>query len=192
MKKALVASILAVTMMVLGSSAYAAIIHLSANLGGTNENPVNASPGTGFTFVDLDTTAHSLRIFIAFSGLLGTTTAAHIHCCIAPPGNVGVATTTPSFAGFPLGVKAGTYDQTLDLTLASSYNPSFVTAHTDVAGAEAFLSAGLIAGTTYLNIHSASFPGGEIRGFLRVPEPATMGLFGLGLVGLLALRRRRS
>jgi hypothetical protein len=40
-----------------------------------------------------------------------------------------VATTLPTFAGFPLGVTSGTYINTLDLTLASSYNPAFVTAN---------------------------------------------------------------
>ena len=54
------------------------------------------------------------------------------------------------------------------MTLASSYNPAFVTAHGGtVAGAEADLLAGLKAGQAYLNIHSSTFPGGEIRGFLR-------------------------
>jgi hypothetical protein len=70
-------------------------------------------------------------IDVSFSGLLGTTTASHIHCCTPTPlsGTAGVATTTPTFAGFPLGVTSGTYMNTLDLTLASSYNPAFVTAN---------------------------------------------------------------
>lgn len=44
----------------------------------------------------------------------------------------------------------------------------------------------------YLNIHSATFPGGEIRGQLVpvIPEPATAALFALGGFAL-AVRRRR-
>jgi len=73
-----------------------------------------------------------MRVEISFSGLTGTTTASHIHCCEATPGanaNVMVATTTPTFPGFPLGVTSGSYDQTFDLTNAGSYNPDFITAH---------------------------------------------------------------
>ena len=52
--------------------------------------------------------------------------------------------------------------------------------------------ASLLAGTAYLNIHSASFPGGEIRGFLNlqsVPESASITTMAIGSIGLLLTRR---
>src|SRR5258706_11417466 len=84
--------------------AQAALITTTTTLSGANENPMNGSPGTGTGFAILDTSSHSLRVVVTFSGLVAGTTASHIHCCIAPPGNAGVATTTPYFAGFPIGV----------------------------------------------------------------------------------------
>jgi hypothetical protein len=59
------------------------------------------------------------------------------------------------------------------------------------ADAEAALGAVLAAGEAYFNIHSDQFPAGEIRGFLVVPAPATMLLFGTGLAGLAGIRLRR-
>lgn len=47
----------------------------------------------------------------------------------------------------------------------------------------------LFAGNFYLNIHSGDFNGGELRGNLVVPAPASAGL--LGLAGLTGVRRRR-
>jgi len=48
------------------------------------------------------------------------------------------------------------------------------------------------AGRSYINFHTSEFGGGEIRGALiLVPEPATVGLLGIGAIGLLTRRRRR-
>jgi hypothetical protein len=176
------------------ASASAAPIVYSASLSGGAEDPPVASTGTGFTFVTIDTVAHTLRVQASFSGLVGTVTVAHIHCCTAAPfsGNVAVASTTPTFPGFPEGVTSGSYDQTFDLSLASSYRPAFITDNGGTpASAEAALAAGLEQGRAYLNIHSTFAPGGEIRGFLApVPAPATIALFGAALAGLAATRRR--
>ena len=107
-----------------------------------------------------------------------------------------MATTVPTFPGFPSGVTSGTYDNTFDLTSASSYNPAFVTNNGgNVSGAMTALTNGLNAGQAYLNIHTSEFGGGEIRGFLApIPEPETYALMlaGLGLVGWVASRRRQA
>jgi hypothetical protein len=171
-------------------AAWAVVTVLGAHLIGANEFPPVVSPGTGTALVILDTGAHTLTVSETFSGLLSGTTASHIHCCLASPFlggvNVGVATQVPTFPGFPLMVTSGTYGPTtFDLTMASSYNPAFVTAEGGVAQAEAALEAALVAGETYINIHTTGNPGGEIRGFLSaVPEPATWAMMLLGFCGL--------
>ena len=172
----------------------------SAPLSGLAETPPNASPGSGTATVSYDAATHPLQVVASFSGLTGPTTAAHIHCCVSPPGNAGVATTTPSFAGFPLGVDVGSFFSTLDLTQASSFNAAFIAANGGtVAGAEAALASGLASGTAYFNIHSTVFPAGEIRGFLEeipraVPSLSAHGLAVLAtllaMASAFALRRR--
>jgi hypothetical protein len=136
-----------------------------------------------------------MRVEVSFSGLLGTTTASHIHAATPAPGmgTAPVATTTPTFPNFPLGVTSGTYEQTFDLTQASSYNPAFISANGNtVAGAEAALEAALAADEAYLNIHTTTFPGGEIRGFLQaVPEPSGLILLGVGSLALISFGRGR-
>ena len=140
------------------------------SLSGPAEVPANNSPGTGKATITIDAVANTMRVQVTFSGLVAGVTASHIHSATAVPGSgtAGVATTLPTFAGFPSGVTAGTYDQTFNMLLASSYNPSFVTANGGTpASAWTALRAGISAGRAYLNIHSTTFPGGEIRGFLN-------------------------
>jgi len=164
---------------------------------------VGGATGTGTARVLFDTTLNTLQIETTFSGLSGTTSVAHIHCCVAVAGTgtAGVAVTPGTLPGFPVGVSAGSYTTipVLNLLADATYTgtPGGATGFINVfgggtaAGAEAALLAGLNNGTAYLNIHTLpNFPGGEIRGFLQpVPEPATFAFAGIALSGLLLSRR---
>lgn len=164
------------------STANAAVVSYSASLAGANESPPVASPATGFCTVDIDAFAHTMRVQVTFNELVAVSTNSHIHAAtaVAGVGNAGVATTTPTFAGFPGGVTAGVYDNTLDMTLASSYNPAYVAAHGGTtAQAEADLFQAIADGKAYLNVHSQFAPGGEIRGFLLpIPLPTAQTTWG--------------
>lgn len=188
-----IATLLVLTLGLVGGLQAATVY--TAVLSGAAENPANASAGTGLATLTYDALLQTLQVDVSFSGLTGTTIAAHIHCCVASPGNVGAATPTPSFAGFPNGVTNGSYNQLFDLTQTSSFSSTFLTANSGTAaGAAAALLAGLDNAQAYFNIHTTCFTGGEIRGFFTpspVPVPAAVWLFGSGLVGLLGIARRK-
>ncbi len=141
-------------------------IQYGALLLGSKEQPPNASPGIGGSKVTIDATAKTMRVECAFNGLTANVTASHVHAATAVPltGTAGVA--TANFPGFPFGFTAGSYDQTFDMTMAGSYNASYVTANGGTtATAFAALQSAFASGKAYFNIHTLAFGGGEIRGF---------------------------
>ncbi len=177
----------AIALAAAASTATADILVYDVVLDGPSESPPVPSPGTGTATVTIDTDLLTMRVDAEFMGLIGTTTLCHIHAPTAMPfmSTAGVATTTPTFPGFPAGVTSGMYDMTFDMTMASSFNGPFITNNGGNPTAAANALFGFIAqGRAYLNIHSTFAGGGEIRGFLVLAAPTCdQDLDGDGAVG---------
>jgi hypothetical protein len=178
----------ATALMAVSQSARADILTYGVTLNGANEAPPNASLGVGTATVTIDTVLNTMRVETSFSGLTGNTTASHIHCCttVAGANTAAVATMTPSFDVFPLGVTSGSMDKTYDMSQAGSWRAGYITDNggTPLSAFTALLD-GIDTGKAYLNIHSTFAPGGEIRGFLTaVPLPDSLPLLFSGLLAL--------
>jgi hypothetical protein len=177
-------------------TAGAAHAHL-VDMTGTFAPEAPGATGSGSLFLEWDMDGHTLWIDASFAGLSGNTTQSHIHCCTSSPftGTASVAlATSGNLPGFPLGVKAGHYQALIDLSKTTNYTAGFLGGAGGTAvAAEAKLLDGLMAGKAYMNIHTSTFGGGEIRSFVTVvPEPASYGMMLPGLAGIGgALRRRR-
>ncbi|HEX6810589.1 MAG TPA: CHRD domain-containing protein [Planctomycetota bacterium] len=120
--------------------------HFVASLAGTQEVPPTPSAGLGRAALILSPNG-TLTLTGAFAGTTGPPIAAHVH--FAPPGVNGPIV-------FPIA------------TPGTSLTASFTPNATDLTN--------LRAGNWYVNIHTAAFPGGEIRAQL-VPArlPTTFG-----------------
>jgi hypothetical protein len=168
--------------------------NFSATLDGSQENPPVATTGTGTGTAIYDPMTQMLNVDVNFSGLMGDTTNAHIHCCAADASmNAGVAVHFVPH-GFPLGVTSGSFSHQFDLSMASSYDAGYLAASGGTAAlARDRLLDAMRTGVAnnmniaYFNIHTSFRPGGEIRGNI-VPEPAAL----LMLLGLLPMAWRRA
>lgn len=185
-----------VAALTLSTAAQAALATFSVTFApepGAIGNTGLAASGSGSAVVTFDDVSHVLSYKGDFTGLTGNATQAHFHCCTPLPnqGNAGIAVDSPSLVGFPVGAKSGVFDAFLDLDDVASFNANFLAASggtTDLAIAR--FMAGVLNHTTYMNIHSSTLPGGEIRGFL-VPEPSSLALLVVPMLALGATARRR-
>jgi hypothetical protein len=143
-----------------------------------NENPSVPSGGSGGEIgagISFDTLSNVLTINIGwgsgngFTDLTGTTTGGHIHGPTTDPApasfteNAGILIALDSLAGWNSSATNGGFSGTVTLTSSQA---------TD-----------LQAGRLYINVHTSANPGGEIRGYLVVPEPNSIALLIVGLAG---------
>lgn len=182
---------LIVPMLIVGV-AHGATINFVAPLGltGAQEVPPRATPATGTGTAEYDDISLLLTVHLTWSDLLAPAVAAHIHCCPGPGVNGPVAIDFVP-AGFP-NLTSGAFDHVFDLDDAASYGGGFLALFGgNVDAARDAVIAGLTDGLAYFNIHTAVFPGGEIRGDIeQVPGPAALVLLALAF-GVLAATRRR-
>ena len=134
---------IAVFVLVFSAAARAEIF--TAYLTGAQEVPAVATTATGYARIVLNESAGTITYTVVFTGLSSNQQASHIHAPAAVGATVGVAINFP-----PVGGTSGTLTGTVAIT------------PTQISQLRAHLG--------YVNIHSANFPGGEIRGQLvRVP-----------------------
>jgi len=132
-----------------------------------NAGAGTGSPGTGLGIVTLDDSSNLLNWDVSWSGLTGSPTLQHFHGPAAPGANAGV-----------------------EVGIGVASNPAIGSATISATQATDLLNE-----LWYAHLHTSTSSGGEIRGQVRlVPEPATIGLFGMaamGLVGFVLHRRRK-
>ena len=122
-------------------------------MSGAQETPANAATALGTLDVYYTKETRTLTYTFRWSGLTGAVTAAHIH---------GLA---------PTGYAAGVV-QTFNLANIVRCNASSTTACGSYSGTlqvDGFVvkEEDLLNGMYYVNIHTAAYPGGEIRGQIR-------------------------
>ncbi len=162
---------------VLTVSASAGSITFTTTLSGAKETTPNSSTGTGTATVTLDDITGKGTITLSFSGLSTAVTGSHIHCCAAQGANGPVIVPFDAFLTLSADKLSGSI---------TNYAFTLTTAQIDA----------MKAGQTYVNVHTSTNPGGEIRGQLiagaaPVPEPGTLFLIGTGLFSVAGMMKRR-
>jgi trimeric autotransporter adhesin len=137
--------ILAGALCALVISASAQVVELRATINQAQENPPTGAPGTGSAVMFYDVGTNKFDLVVTINGMTNNATASHIHEAAAGV-NGGVVT---NLGGEPAYTRTGS-------TLRATFRD--VTHGGDPRR--------LLRGEAYYNIHSAQFPGGEVRGQL--------------------------
>jgi hypothetical protein len=124
------------------SRSRAATTTFKTTMNGATEVPSNTTAGTGAATITLDPDTNKITWNVTFSGLTGPATAVHIH--------------GPAPAGKNAGVMVWLSEKGKTAT-------SPVSGSATVTAAQA---SDMMNGQTYVNVHTAANPGGEIRGQL--------------------------
>jgi len=151
------------------SVASADVTNFVSTINSAQEVPINASTAIGSATASYDSDTNLLIWNIEYSGFSSPPTAMHFHGPATPGVNAGVQVN--------IGTESG-------LTSPSAGS-------TTITGGQA---TDLLAGLWYINIHTANFPGGEIRGQVLVapvPEPGSAFIMSSLLSLALISRRRR-
>jgi hypothetical protein len=137
-------------------------VSLRAELRGLNEVPPTTSRATGSLRAQLDEEAQTITFTIDFRNLSGNPAVAHIH--FGPTKvNGGVMVFFCGGGGQAACPAATSGTITGTITAASVVGP---TGQGVTAGDFADVARAIRTGNSYANIHTASFPAGEIRGLI--------------------------
>ncbi len=141
---------------------------IGAHLVPTQEVPALSSPARGQIWLSVDGRREVVRYELEYRGFQAAITQAHIH--LAQPGvNGGImvwlcgSTTNPGPPDTPLCPEAPGGSVSGELTPAQVIGPS---GQGIATGEFAEFAQAVLNGVGYANVHSAQFPGGEIRGQL--------------------------
>jgi len=161
MKRALhVGAAMAVALLAGAAAASAQVVVTTATLGSGEETPILLSGAAGTAEVAVDTVAKEFAITLRIFNIPTNTTAGHIHV-----GAKGIA--GPVVIDFPgIGGRLGDFVTTFRVGEASFRPAAAIGINTidDVIQAVA-------NGNAYVNIHTTTNPGGEIRGQLVLKTP---------------------
>lgn len=126
------------------ATANATVRNIAVTLSGSQEVPLNASTGVASATVTVDDVTGAVTVAGSYSGLTSSAIAAHLHGAVI--GINGPILMSLTMSGGTSGTIGG----------GGTLSPANL--------------ANLLAGSTYLNLHTTSSPGGELRGQIVFPR----------------------